>query len=151
MSTLEQDAQQLNNLLIDLVKRYQYRDRSQICCFGLSVSQCYALMTIREQGTLSMRELAAKLYLTISTMTRIVDQLVKKRLVLRRTDPKDRRMVLVEATEEGKEVLNQINEAMLLTQKAILSKLSPQEREVVIKALMELSQAVQVWQCECAV
>lgn len=151
MSTLEQDAQKLNTLLVDLIKRYQFRDRSQICCHGLSVSQCYALMTIKDQGLLAMRELAAKLYLTISTMTRIVEQLVKKKLVHRRPDPKDRRMVLVEVTEAGEGVLKEIKEVMLSSQKEILSKLSPQEREVLIKAISELAQAVEAWQCECAV
>lgn len=147
MSTLEQDAQNLNSILIDLMKRYQYRDRSQICCHGLSVSQCYALMTIKERGPLAMRELAAKLFLTISTMTRIVDQLVKKKLVLRHPYEKDRRVILVEATKEGEEVLKIIQESLLATQKQILSRLSPQEREVILKALSELSQAIQSCQC----
>ena len=151
MTTLEQDAQKLNTLLMELIKRYQFRDRSQICCMGVSVSQCHALMTIAERGSLSMRELAAKLFLTISTMTRIVDQLVKKKLVVRHPDARDRRQVLVEATDKGKEVLKEIDNAMINTQEGILSKLSSQEREVVIKAVAELTQALQAWQCECAV
>lgn len=149
MATLEQDAERLNALLMDLIKRCQYRDRNQICCRGLSVSQCYALMTIKDYGPVSMRELAAKLYLTISTMTRIVEQLVKKGLVRRRPDTRDRRLVLVETSPQGEEVIQEIHNIMLATQKEILSKLSPLKREVVIKALTELTKAIQNWQCEC--
>ena len=150
MESLEQDAQKLNALLTDLIKRYQYRDRSQICCLGLSVSQCYALMAIAHKGPVSMQKLAEKLFLTVSTMTRIVDQLMKKKLVLRRADAQDRRIILVEATPQGESLVKEIENTMLTIQKEILAKLSSEEREVIIKALTELAQAMEAWQCECA-
>ena len=59
---------------------YQFRDRDRICCFDVSVSQCYALEGLVRRGGLTLNELAAHLYLDKSTASRVVDALERKRL-----------------------------------------------------------------------
>ncbi|MEE8290017.1 MAG: helix-turn-helix domain-containing protein, partial [Candidatus Tectomicrobia bacterium] len=78
---LPQQAQQLHKAVTTLVKKYQFRDRNDICCHGISVSQCYTLQALEEYGVLTMQVLADELQLAVSTVTRIVDQLVNKQLV----------------------------------------------------------------------
>src|SRR5262245_19696817 len=40
---LQDDAEALHAAVSDLVRIYQLRDRNQICCYDISVTQCYAL------------------------------------------------------------------------------------------------------------
>jgi DNA-binding MarR family transcriptional regulator len=142
---LEQQAEELHQVITDLVKKYQFRDRHEICCYGVSVSQCYALEALDLGGTLTMGELARHMHLTVSTMTRVVDQLVAKELVHRWFGPEDRRVCCVELTKPGRSLLKKIKSELLDTEKEILRKINPEDRETLIFALRELSKAVDHW------
>lgn len=142
---LEQQAKELHQVITELVKKYQFRDRNEICCYGVSVSQCYTLEAIGERGQMKMGELAGQLHLTVSTMTRIVDQLVAKDFVNRWFDPKDRRVCCVELTPSGRQLLDKIRDELLATEKDILKRIKPETREALLSALRELSGAVDQW------
>jgi len=116
---LDRAAERLQQASKELIVRYQFRDRNQICCHGLSVSQCYVLDALAEQGDLTIQRLAERMQLAISTMTRVVAQLVRQRHARRRRDPQDRRVVHVAITPRGKEVMATITRALVESQKAI--------------------------------
>jgi DNA-binding MarR family transcriptional regulator len=139
---LTEQADQLHRAVTALVKKYQFRDRNDICCYGISVSQCYTLETLREQGTLSMQALADQLRLAVSTVTRIVDQLVDKRLVKRQSDPRDRRICQVQLTAEGKRLFHTIRTELVAREQAILQRIPVASRDHVIWAIAELSRAL---------
>ena len=142
--TTEQ-ARRLHRAVTELVRRYQFRDRNEICCFGISVSQCYALEVLAQAGTLTMGALASHMQLSVSTMTRVVDQLVAHGLVQRGVDAEDRRVCCVEPTSKGRQLLERISAELLKGERAILDKLPGEHRESVIFALEELSRAVDEW------
>jgi MarR family 2-MHQ and catechol resistance regulon transcriptional repressor len=61
--TLIEDADALNSAVSDLVRVYQFRDRDRICCYDISVTQCYALETLVEHGPMRSQSLAERLLL----------------------------------------------------------------------------------------
>src|SRR3972149_8384810 len=113
---LRRSAVTLHRALIDFVRQYQFRNRNEICCYGITVSQCYLLDALSPEGPLSMQELASHLCLKISTVTRLVDGLVKKNLVRRHKDSEDRRVVRAELTETGRKTHGKITEDLLARQ-----------------------------------
>lgn len=98
---LSQDAEALYEALNQLVRVYQFRDRDRICCYDVSVTQCYAVETLVKQGPLRLQALAEEMFLDKSTASRVVDTLERKGYVSRVEDPEDRRAVRVQATEAG--------------------------------------------------
>jgi DNA-binding MarR family transcriptional regulator len=142
---LDRQARRLHRAVSDLVRTYQFRDRNEICCFGISVSQCYALEGIGEAGHLTMGDLAGHMRLAVSTVTRVVDQLVEHGLVERCYDENDRRVCCVEPTEAGRELLARVTGELLASERAILSRIPPEHRASVISALEQLSRAVDGW------
>jgi len=68
---------------------------------GLTPPQFYVLATIGYAGGLPFGEIGAKMMVTVSNLTGIVDRLEEKKLVLRRRDENDRRVVYVVLTEKG--------------------------------------------------
>ena len=58
--------------------RDQFRDRDRICCHDISVTQCYALETLVQQGPVRLSGLAERLFLDKSTTSRVVSTLVRK-------------------------------------------------------------------------
>jgi MarR family 2-MHQ and catechol resistance regulon transcriptional repressor len=139
---LDQQALRLHGAVAELVRRYQFRDRNEICCFGISVSQCYALEALGRDGELTMGALATRMQLAVSTMTRVVDQLEGHGLVRRSPGREDRRVCCVAPTREGRRLLARISDELLRSERAILEKVPVDHRESVITALQELSKAV---------
>ena len=72
---LDQDAKALHAAVSDLVRVYQFRDRDKICCYDISITQCYALESLVRQGQMQMNELAAVLNLDKRTTSRVIDAL----------------------------------------------------------------------------
>jgi DNA-binding MarR family transcriptional regulator len=81
----------------------------QDCCCGLSHAQCHPLLELEEHEQATVGELAQRLQLDKSTMSRSVDNLVRQGLLQRTTNPKDRRFVLVSLTAEGRSRCSEIN------------------------------------------
>jgi DNA-binding MarR family transcriptional regulator len=68
---------------------------------GLTPPQFYVLATIGYAGGLPFGEIGAKMMVTVSNLTGIVDRLEEKKLVSRKRDERDRRVVRVVLTEKG--------------------------------------------------
>ena len=68
---------------------------------GLTPPQFYVLATIGYAGSLPFGEIGAKMMVTVSNLTGIVDRLEQKKLVLRKRDETDRRVVHVKLTDKG--------------------------------------------------
>ena len=142
---LPAQAKQLHQALTHLVQQYQFRDRNDICCYGISVSQCHALEALGEHGTVTMNTLAEHLHLAVSTVTRIVDQLVEKELAERHTGEKDRRVCKVALTPSGAALLRTIQGELIAREQAVLARIPAGSRKHVIWALEALSHAVDEW------
>jgi MarR family transcriptional regulator, 2-MHQ and catechol-resistance regulon repressor len=67
----------------------------------LTPPQFYVLATIGYAGGLPFGEIGAKMMVTVSNLTGIVDRLEEKKLVIRKRDDNDRRVVHVVLTEKG--------------------------------------------------
>jgi len=94
-----------------------------------------------------MGEIAGHLYLEISSVTRVVDQLVCKELATRQTSATDRRVNEVKITPKGRSLVAGIRQDLLEEYQFILRKVSSASREDVITT-MELVLAA--FQSRCA-
>lgn len=75
--------------------------------YGLTTSQFGVLEAIDHLGPLSQRELAEKILKTPGNLTTVIDNLEKRALVERRTDPADRRRQFIHLTGEGEALIQQ--------------------------------------------
>ena len=146
---LEESAERLHHLTKDLIRRYQFRDWNQICCYGISISQSHILDVLAEEGDLAMQQLARRMYKSVSTMTRVVGQLVRREYVKRRQDAEDRRVVRVSITPQGKAIVAAISRDLVETQKAILQSIPPDQWAGAFKVLEALAHGAQRWQEAC--
>jgi DNA-binding MarR family transcriptional regulator len=138
---LEQDAADLYGALSDLVRVYQFRDRDRICCYDISVTQCYALEELVRRGGMTLNDLAAHLYLDKSTASRVVDALERKGYVARSTHPRDRRAVLLEATETGRTLEGTIRKEALAEEQQLLAGFPHEVRQAMTQLLGKLTRA----------
>ncbi|UCD38202.1 MAG: MarR family transcriptional regulator [Fidelibacterota bacterium] len=139
--TTNNQAEQLYQVFSALVKGYQFRDRNKVTSCGVSVTQCYTLEVLYDHGALTMSQLAGQLYLDVSTITRIMDQLVASKLVRRISDKQDRRVIRAEITRKGQNLVANIRSSLLGEYADILEQIPSSSRQSVIKAIELLLEA----------
>ena len=83
-------------------------DRQFFAEYGLSTRQFWALQHLDEEQGRSMVELSRVLFTDKSNVTGIVDRLERLKLVTRTMDPRDRRVMLITLTLEGRNLRNRV-------------------------------------------
>ncbi|MFN3945359.1 MAG: MarR family winged helix-turn-helix transcriptional regulator [Allosphingosinicella sp.] len=96
-------ATRLHSASIRLLRGLRREDAAA----GLSAPRLSALSVVVFAGPLSLAELAAAEQVKPPTMSRIVDALEAAGLVVRGAKPGDRRSIRIEATMEGRRVLEE--------------------------------------------
>lgn len=137
------DAEALNAAVSQLVRAYQFRDRDRICCYDISVTQCYALEALVERGPSRSQALADALMLDKSTTTRVVDALVKKGYVVRQAEAEDARALALSVTREGRALYERINNELVEQQASLIQGLDPEVRRASIEVIRRLARAAQ--------
>ena len=75
--------------------------------FGITGPQLWALWELGRSAPLSLKNLAARMHLSPSTVVGVVDRLIAKDLVVREGDPVDRRRVCLSLSDKGKALTRQ--------------------------------------------
>ena len=141
----DQMITEFHNSTSEILKVLQFRDRHESSKYNISPTQNHALHEIMAQDAITMSDLSSKMMLAISTMTRIVDQLVKRKLVKRTKDKNDKRVCTLKVTKTGAELLTNINVALFETQKEILDKVEPRYRGMLLNAIKAFEKATTDW------
>lgn len=141
---LTQDAEDLYEALNHLVRVYQFRDRDRICCYDVSVTQCYAVETLVKQGALRLQVLAEEMFLDKSTASRVIDALERKGYVSRVEDDEDRRAVKIQATQAGKELYEKIRSDLVAEERAMIENLSVEARQGAVSLLRQITRATEI-------
>jgi DNA-binding MarR family transcriptional regulator len=87
------------------------------------------LLLLHTEGPSRMSSIAATLGIAVSTATGIIDNLVRKELVIRSADTEDRRVVICGLSPRGQAVINSIWIYGQLQMKKLLNGLSPEQLE----------------------
>src|SRR6476660_7818453 len=115
--------------------------------FSLSRGEVGALSALRISGPpyrLSPTRLAKGLMLSAAGITSRIDRLERRGLVRRLDDPDDRRGVIIELTNEGRDVVDEAVAALAISDRQLLERLDPAEVEQLegllrkVLALLEL-------------
>jgi DNA-binding MarR family transcriptional regulator len=73
--------------------------------FGITGPQLWALWELGRGTPLSLKDLAARMHLSPSTVVGVVDRLVAKDLVVREADQVDRRRVCLSLSSQGRSLI----------------------------------------------
>ena len=116
-------------LLAQFSQMYRSAIDSFMDTLGMYRGQSLLLCTVRKQDGMTQSEIAEALSVQGATVTNMLKRLEEAKLVVRRRDPEDNRLVRVYITEEGRALEEAIGERLKHLEESILSGLNPQERE----------------------
>ncbi|NIM91478.1 MAG: MarR family transcriptional regulator [Candidatus Aminicenantes bacterium] len=112
------------------------------CCSRVSLAQCHVLLEIEELDEATTGQLAQRLGLDKSTLSRTIDSLVNMGLLERLPSPSDRRFTPVVLTKQGKAVCNAINHEADDYYDRVFNSIPQGKHEVLIRDLSLLVQAM---------
>ena len=108
---------------------------------AITMPQAKVLYLLGAAGELHMSELVARLGVSLSTVSGLVDRVVDHGLATRREDPVDRRQVLVGLTPAGTEFIDRFRELNARQMRELLERLDDAELALVRPALAALGRA----------
>lgn len=138
------------SLIYRLSEEIEACDEACLAHCGVTASQGYTLLALPADGSMSMNELSATMNLANSTMTRMLDNLVKKGLAYRENDEADRRIVRVGLTAKGQKLQKAFAGEKQAIVKAVLLNIRHDEHKTILIVLKKLSEAFKavVEQCK---
>jgi DNA-binding MarR family transcriptional regulator len=135
------DAARLRSALTDIIRVAQFRDRDRVCCYDVSVSQCYALEAIVDDGASTVNDLAAHLFLDKSTASRLANSLVDKGYVRRAPNPEDGRSIVLQPTARAGKLVERVKRDLAGEYVDILAELDAATRRSITRVVGRLATA----------
>ncbi|RJO74545.1 MAG: MarR family transcriptional regulator [Myxococcales bacterium] len=138
-----QNAETLRSLIHAFIRRFGLLDQTRTPCgLPLAVSDAHALMELLQAPGIEQGELARRLGLSKSAVSRLMLRLEKKKLLRRAKNGEDRRAHNVRLTAKGGRMAARINRESLARFGAILSRLPDGKSALLLECLPHLVQAV---------
>ena len=109
----------------------------------LNVPDLVALDLIGRLDTCIMSHVAQELGSPMSTVTSVVDRLVRSGLVSRERDANDKRSIRIVPTKQGRKLLDTLSEEQRRNCEVVLAALKPKERDIFVSLLARVASAVE--------
>ncbi len=146
MNTLQSTAPaalQLQQQMTSLIRSFGlHRPDLTPCGHRMSVSAAHALMELASSHPLTLNQLTTRLHLQKSTVSRLVDQLVRRRWMSRIPHPRDGRAILLQLTNTGHRVARSVAASREAKFSAVAARLNGAELDSVLTALEILVSAI---------
>ena len=107
----------------------------------VTLTQYRSLVILASRGPQSVAALAEAVAVTPPTASRLCDRLVRKGLVRRRTDRRDRRQVRIALTDAGRQLVDRVTQSRRLEIADLLASVPPEVQHSVVAALRQLSES----------
>jgi DNA-binding MarR family transcriptional regulator len=109
---------------------------------GVSSAGGLVLGQLRDHGAMSPSALGERLIVTRATVTGVVDSLERRGYVKRSPNPDDRRGIIVELTDQGREIVGQVRTLVHRHERDWMSVLSDEELAAYISLLQRIQDHV---------
>jgi DNA-binding MarR family transcriptional regulator len=142
---LNDDAKELRDMTFDLFNNCQEKEYKIAGMYGLSQAEFRCLRYFGVGEKINNKKIACRMKLSPGRLTRIIDGLVIKGLLIRELNSADRRNMNVSLSPNGVQLIGQINESYLKINKEILGGLSDIKRKETLNALKILIDSMNNW------
>lgn len=134
-SISEQQLKQFQQLITKLYQCCHERMIYQSERFQLPDAEIRCLMLFAEERYLTAKGIAQKMNVVKSRVSKIIDGLLKKKLIHRLKDPEDSRVNLLSLTAAGQDKINGINAFLDEVHHSVLNQMAPDQRKTLLANL----------------
>ncbi len=110
----------------------------------MTIAQLKSLFFIADKGKTNFKKLADALGVTPPNITGIIDRLVEQGLVSRTENTEDRRIMLLQMTEKGQELIHKLHENRFQKMNSLMINMSEDEIKAMLTGLKGMLKATEV-------
>ena len=107
--------------------------------YDLTLEQIHLLKNMPENYGITQKDIGEIANKKPANMTRILDRLERKDLVVRKESPEDRRATLVFLTQKGRELVGEVQGSFVKVSDKLVLGITQEEQEMVRKVLDRIS------------
>ena len=140
-ATIQSSAEECAREILDDVPLAMRSIRAQLRKSGaieVSIPQFRTLVFISRHSGASLSDAADHIGLTLPSMSTMIDGLVTRNLVIRRTDPHDRRRMTLTLTERGRTTLRGARESTLTYLSELVRNIPTSDRATLVRGMQIL-------------
>ena len=138
-------AERLANLTFNLLANCQEKEVRLAELHGLTQAEFRCLRLFGAEECLNNRQIAERMHLSPSRLTRIIDGLVEKDYINRELDSSDRRNMKVYLSHNGKLLVQRLNKAYVNIHSEILQDIEQGQHNTLISGMEHLLSALEKW------
>jgi len=139
------EAVQLADLTFKLLANCQEKEARLAEQQGLTQAEFRCLRLFGTEESSNNKQIAKRMNLSPSRLTRIIDGLVRKDYLIREIDPNDRRNMKVTLSKQGILIVQQLNNAYVNIHREILTDIDQVQHKPLITAMTHLLSALEKW------
>jgi DNA-binding MarR family transcriptional regulator len=139
------DASRLANLTFTLLSTCQQKEGILAEQYGLTQSEFRCLKMFDKKETINNKNIAKRMNLSASRLTRIIDGLVAKGYTEREINPSDRRNMDVNLSKKGTNLVQKLDLAYINIHKELLEDIEESQHKPLIYAMTNLLGAMERW------
>jgi DNA-binding MarR family transcriptional regulator len=138
-------AEQMADLTYELLENCQIKIERTARELNLTVAEFKLLRCLGDYEKVSAGELARRMGLSSSRLTRIIEGLIRKKIAKKTVGGRDRRVAEIQLTPEGTQTRNQLKLMYVTVHQEIIDLLPSDTGESVIQAMQKLRMATHEW------
>lgn len=127
-----------HNINLNMRKKFE----NDIKVYGLSSAHQFGVLSLLFQKSMSQKEISDATLADEPSTTRMLNRMIKKKIIAKKQSQDDKRKQIVYITEEGKELLSKIFPITAKHNKAVENLIDEEELEVLFKILNKINQKI---------
>jgi DNA-binding MarR family transcriptional regulator len=143
MSDVADLSRRMAALLPAIIREFTKRETHAFARGQISVPQMLILEFLQQRPSSMMSDLASSLSITTSAVTGLIDRMERSGLVRRVRDPRDRRVIHIEATLKGRSVIREVLRQKEENFRRVLERLPAAQRRSYLQLLEDIHRILQ--------
>lgn len=139
----ESELGRFRSVLAEMQRCFRERSQYEAARFGLPAAELECLLHIGEERYVTPKDLARRMNVAKSRVSKIVSGLVQKKMAASVRDPKDQRVHLLSLTPKGRELYAELLTFKENIHRYVLADYAPHEREALLDMLEVLFNSMQ--------
>ncbi len=135
---IDQFAHEVIAIMPFMIREFARREDNELTQGKISCPQMVTLDYVTRHDRATMSEIAKVLSIQTSSASVLIDRLIRKKMLTRSRDQKDRRVVWIHATAKARQVMKRIMDQKRQSIKGIFGSLSDRERQQYLAILLKI-------------
>lgn len=137
-------VEKFEKLMPGFMKVFHSNDNNWLEELNITIAQCVVLQNLADNDNCKMSDLSESIGVTMGNITGMIDRIEKEDLVKRVADSEDRRIIRVQLTQKGNEVVKKIFNRKRKNLTSVLSKLSDSDRINLLKIMEKIANSREI-------